>query len=283
MKIYFNFLTKFLGLGIISSLALAPFLSQAEGQPKAPRLSAVEATTVKTVNSDFCSRLSTLQGIYLKSFDDHKTNFETKGSGQKDKIDEKRNRADEKQNLAKKKIDNNLIAFGQKFMAVASTSIEKTAISDFETAIHQAIEARRLAVQTALDTFRQGIDASVKARKTGFETARTTFETTVKTAIEKARTDCANNVEVGGIRSALQDSIRVARTKLNAEIKAVDKVGSALKTLTTAKLAAIKKAQSDYQLAKNKALTAFKIVWSKVEKTDGENERTKNSTSTVNR
>lgn len=266
MKQSSNFTVAVLGVTLISTLALSPLFSQAEGLREARTQS--PASTSRDSNNNFCAKLAVLEASYLKRFDDHQSNLEDKVGTTSERVKQNREKSKERQDLVEKKIDNNLVAFGQKFMEAASTTVQKEAVTKFQTTIRQAQEARRLAVDTAQKAFQAGVDASVATRKNGFELARTTFETTVKAAIEKARTDCANNVEVTGIRSAVQKAIKVARTKLTADIKAVDKVGASVKTLTETKNKAIKKAQADYKLIKDKALADFKALWSKTKKSE---------------
>lgn len=137
----------------------------------------------------------------------------------------------------------------EKLEARAKTDEQKAAVEEFKKAIEAAVDVRRAAIDAAIDTFRGGVDEAWADHQSSIEGATNTYREAVRTAFEKAKSDCEEGVDAGTIRANLHTSLQAARGQLKEDKTGVTKLRDLMHDLIEAKRTAFEKAISDFKAA----------------------------------
>jgi hypothetical protein len=140
----------------------------------------------------------------------------------------------------------------------ARTEEQKKAAKKFQEAMEKAIAARRSAIDDAIENFRTAVAALHKDRKTSIDAETEEFINTQKTAIEKARSECAQNSNQASVRQAVKNSLALAKKNFSQSKQNAEKIRTQMETLIQTRKSAIEKANSDFKAAIEKAKTEFK-------------------------
>lgn len=140
----------------------------------------------------------------------------------------------------------------------AATPEQEEAVEKFKVAIEAAVKARRDAIDTAIDTFRDGVDQAHSDQKASIDEVMNAYRNTVRTTLEKAKTDCENGVDEGTIRANIKTSLQAGKDQLKTDKTGVGKLQETMKTLIDAKKAAFEKAITDFKTAVQDAVTEMK-------------------------
>jgi len=136
---------------------------------------------------------------------------------------------------------------------LADTDAQKAAVTAFQNAVDQAVNARIASVKTANDVFQKGLDAAIAARKTQADTITRKYADAVKAAIAKAEADCAANQTQATVRSTLTSALQKARTQFMTDRQTIVKIDTTVKTLVDARGRTVQKARQDFVAAIQKA------------------------------
>jgi len=187
------------------------------------------------IDQQIADKVSRLQSNYQ----DRLTAITQKRTNQENKLKEKRDQWGANRDKRYTRLNN-----------LATTPEEKAAVEKFIAVIESAVKARRTAVDAAITTFKRGVDAAIAARRSGVITATDNYYRAVKAALDKAKTDCSKTeADSTAIRDAFVQTLKTAKTKLQTEKTAVDKLGEKIAALTTTKTTAITKAVDDFKAA----------------------------------
>lgn len=247
---------------IVSSLLIASFL--------APNLIFAQGNTTGKARTALCGRLD---NIYTK--------FTDRVSERGDKITQKRNDikqkledrwANQDSKLAEKrdKWSQNRQDHFAKLEEKAQTDVQKQAVLAFVQAVQEAIGARKAAVDKAIADFRQGMENARIARQSGIDAVKLAFKDATKAAYEKAKSDCANNIDAATIRQNLKNDLQAAKTKYQADLKTIDQLKNTVDGIISARKAAIEKAIQDFKDALEKARIDFKTAMGQQENQETE-------------
>ncbi len=138
------------------------------------------------------------------------------------------------------------------------TDEQKAAVEKFKKAIETAVETRRDAINTAIDTFRDGVDKAKTDHKSSAGEATNTYRNSVRTAFEKAKSDCKVGVDSKTVRANLHASLQSARGQLKEDKAGVAKFRDSMQNLISAKKSAFEKAISDFKAAIQAAVSELK-------------------------
>ncbi len=246
----YNISKKIIAGSLLFGTLLSPVLALAEAP--SPKINA---------GKGICVQISDLSDKKIAAAEDKQTKFQTKYTEQLKQYEEKQIAADTKLQEKRDEAENALLAKISAFSETASTTEQKKAVSDFQTAIESARTARKTSLDSAIKAFRDGVASSSDSRKSTIDTALLTFQTSVTSAFEKAKTDCANSVSPQTIRANLKLALNGAQEKLKADKLSVSKVGATTSVLAKTRKQAVAKIVSDYKAAIRKAKADLRLVF----------------------
>jgi len=148
-----------------------------------------------------------------------------------------------------------------KLMARADTDAKKAAVTEYQTSVKAAVDARVAAYKAANDTFREGVDTVVVSRKTIVDNAVSAFRTSMNAALEKAKADCAAGVENATFRADFNASVQAARRKLQADRQGIDSNGDQVRALAKTRNDAHAKALATFKATMEKARADLKLAF----------------------
>ncbi len=187
------------------------------------------------IDQQIADKVSRLQSNYQNRL----TATTQKRTNQENKLEERRDKWDANRDKRYTRLNK-----------LATTPEEKAAVAKFIAAIESAVKVRRTAMDTALTTFKRGVDTAIATRRSGVITATNNYYQAVKVALDKAKTNCSKTeADSTAIRNVFVKALETAKTKLQTEKTAVDKLGEKIAALTTTKTTAITKAVNDFKAA----------------------------------
>jgi len=137
----------------------------------------------------------------------------------------------------------------EKLQEIAQTDTQKQAVLEFKQTTETALTARKIAVDAAISAFRSGLDQLINNRNT------------YQVAVQKAKEDCAAEVDANQVRTTFMATLRAGRDKYNSDRQGIEKIST--KALVETRQAAFKKALDDFktamQTAREKLRTAFPV------------------------
>jgi len=167
--------------------------------------------------------------------------------------------------------DTNLNGQFSALEAKETTSAQKQAVSDFETAVKNAIATRRSAVDTAMTDFRTSVKGLITTQGQGTDSDLTTYENAIESDFNTANQSCqATSPDDAAISSTLQSSLQAARSQFQSSQQSLPKAGgnSDIQALITTRKAAIDQAMSDFKSAMETARTNLKAAFPNNTNTD---------------
>lgn len=218
-------------------------------------------TGTPSVEKGFCATLPEFSKKTTDRLTTRSTTYDVKKAEGTNKITDNRAQIDAKIKEIRSTNDARRDAQAAKLTERATTPEQKTAVETFVSTLHDAIAARRAAVDAAREAFRTGVDKVRSDRKTAVENAFSTFKTSVNTALEKATTDCTSGVASKTVRTQTISALKSARTALQTTMKGIEKNKTSVEALKTSRNTAIKKAQDDFKAALEKAKTDLKAAF----------------------
>ncbi len=250
MKLNSKIISGSVLFSVLGASLLAPTFSAAQTPP----------TPGSKPAQNFCTQLPTLMTKVTTELTDRLSKLSTNRDEQSKKVTELWGGRDDNRGKDRAQADANRKAYYLKIEARATTDAQKQAVQAFETTVDAAVTARRNAVDAAIKTFRDSILSAVDTRHKSVDTAIEAFKAAIQPALEKAKADCDARIAARTVRLALQASLKTARTKLRADIQAIEKVNVERITLASERKATIDKAVADFKAALTKAETDLKAV-----------------------
>lgn len=132
---------------------------------------------------------------------------------------------------------------------IAQTDLQKAAVEKFIQQLNTAQDARKTAIEMAIKNFRDAVDKTLLPRQTALNTVMENYQKAVTTALDKAKADCLAGGDSTTVRNSFVNALKIAKTKMEAEKRAIDKLKDTIKNLIAVKKSAIAKAQSDFKKA----------------------------------
>jgi hypothetical protein len=213
------------------------------------------------VRADVCMQIGAHFADVETKLVDLRVKLDARSNDREQNLEERRAERSEKISELEKQADERRADIATRLEAHATTTAQKAAIVKFQADVRAAVEARRAAYQAANETFRRGVDAAATARRTQAEASVTLFRTSIKAALEKAKTDCAAGVSAATVKANLLASIKAARTRFEADRKAMDRVGAQVKALAETRKAAHAKAMTIFKADMERARVALKAAF----------------------
>jgi len=211
-----------------------------------------------------CSQLATLATTAQQRLDEAKSQLDAMRNRRDVML--ARARGERGETLEKDKMQADA-ARGQHILALnglADTDAEKAAVTAFQNAVDQAVDARIASVKTANDVFQKGLDAAIASRKTQADAITRKYADAVKAAIAKAEADCAANQTQATVRSMLTSALQKARTQFMTDRQTIVKIDATVKTLVDARGRSVQKARQDFvtgiQKAREDLRSAFGLI-----------------------
>jgi len=107
--------------------------------------------------------------------------------------------------------DTNKESRWEKLRAAAKTDERKEAVETFITAIQNAVEIKRDAIDKIITKFRAEVKAEIASRKGSNDTALTAYENQVASLVSQIKSDCSAGKDAKEIRSDFRDGIKQTR------------------------------------------------------------------------
>ncbi len=248
-------------MGMIFALNLAlPSMAaaQAGNNGNGRGLAQDNGTSTPPAGQNFCTRLSRLSG-------ESETRFGGIGQKLKDKRDAYAAKMKEHRESATSTRATRLDAWMDKRDAAlerldAATGTQQAAVAKFKADMTVALAARKTAVDAAQQAFRAGIDKLHADRRTAEDKAIADYRAAVKAAFDKAKADCARNVDQETVKKALIAALEAAKAKLEAAKKALSPMGDKVKALVDTRRAAVKAAHDAFKATAEKARAELKAA-----------------------
>ena len=255
-----NFKTK--KIWVLAGLLLfLPALAFAVGQGNAAdkiKDKKEEAQAKRT--EAICGRVNDWAEKYSSRVDEKKNRAEERWNERYQNMLTKREGQDQKLEQLRKRWDARRAEFYAKLEEKAGSDTKKQAVINFKKAVEAAVKIRKEAIDAAIDDFRDGVDGLVDSRKTERVNAMKTYENSVEAAYAKAKSACDSGTNAASVRNNLKADLKSAKTRLQNEVQATDKIGEKVKALAEARKTAVKKAIEDFKTALEKAKTDFKTA-----------------------
>ncbi|MFA6397618.1 MAG: hypothetical protein WDK96_02095 [Candidatus Paceibacterota bacterium] len=209
----------------------------------------------------FCSKITTKE----KTFEDNTLSKEQKSLNRKESQniiwDAKKTLTESKKDKTRAFVDEKRELNFSNVEVRAKTDAQKQAVETYKTTIKTAIENRRTIIDSAINNWRTTVEKNTLARRASVNTIWTTFKTTVDSALLKAKTDCATGTKQDIIKTTFNETVRVAREKMETDRKALFNVSAQVESLNQIKRDIIKKAQDDFKAVVEKAKADLKIAF----------------------
>ena len=240
-------------VGTALPLAVAAQLGNPAGQAKQP----------KGQGRDFCTILTSGEAGNKQTakYQAHEADMEGKRVQRGAKMDEKRAKRDTKLDERRVVADTRRDQVEAKLSELAQTDEQKQAVIAFQTAVQAAVQARRDAFDATNETFRNGLDQGVIGHQTSIDVIVETYKLQVEAAETQAKTDCeAEDADRAQIRTALLETVRVARDEMKAAMGAIENVGQTGKALQDVRKAAMETAKTMFHTAMEQAKSDLKAI-----------------------
>jgi hypothetical protein len=220
-----------------------------------------EAGIRAKVDTAFCANIGThLSNIEVR-LGELRAKVDTRRDERTSDLEKRRSERERATAEARAKGDGRRSELSAKLEAKADTDAEKAAIVKFQADVRAAVEARVAAYKAANDAFRKGVDSAVASRKASVEAAVTTFRASIKTALEKAKADCAAGVAAATVRANFNAALTRARAKFEQDRQAIDKIGAQVRVLAESRKRAHVTAMTTFQAAMDRARAALKAAF----------------------
>ncbi len=150
-----------------------------------------------------------------------------------------------------------------KLLERAGSDTEKqSAVTAFQSAVEEAVSARKKAVDDAISAFRSGVDAAIGARKNTMDTSIAEFKEAAAAAFSATKTSCESGADPETVRTALQSSLKSARANIEDDRQAAENVGEKVRALAVTKKAAFESAHAAFKAAMEDARADLKTAFS---------------------
>lgn len=172
----------------------------------------------------------------------------------KNRDDKDKKVADNRANVLARK-DNTF----KRMLGKAVTTEQKQAVTEFQTAVQNAINTRQTAVDAARLVYRTGVDKIVTDRKVVVDNALIKMKTAIEALVAKAKVDCADVaiLDKTVVRTTFKNAIKTVREEYKVSLKNLAKIGDVNKPLLEARNVAFEKAHNDFKLALEAAKTTL--------------------------
>ncbi len=216
-------------------------------------------TTPPADKKGFCAKLVEKEFNVQNRISNRTEQLEKFRNNQEENITKQRTKRDEQTEKLREKWEENRDKQLAKILERATTTdAQKQAAETFKKAVNDALTAKKTALDAANKIYRDGVDAFLKERKDAFGKVYATYKDSVKAAMEKAKTDCANSVDQKTIKTALANSVKQAWQKFTDKRKTIDKIQAKITALRKTYQDSAQTARNAFQKAVNDARDAFK-------------------------
>lgn len=235
---------KVIAAAVIAANVLFPFVAGAAEPPRR----AIPGQRTATAN--ICSRIVSNASAVGDRFADLQLKLNEKQQDISQRLKERRDERTAKVAEIRGAATDRLEDRFKKLEDRAATDAQKAAVVQFQRDVQTAVAARKAGIDKAMQDFHKGLEDARVGRKNVVAAAVAKFTATVRAAVQKAKTDCASaTADEAAIKQALEDAIKAAKTKLQEDLKSVQRVGEQIEALNEARKAAFKKAHDDFRTA----------------------------------
>lgn len=222
--------------------------------------------TARGERLNFCTAIDQLTGKVGGAISERELKYQEKRAERRIKLDERFVDRDVKRSEHRSAWDTRRDEWQVKLSERATSDAQKAAVTKFIADIDAAIALRRSAVDSAVSAFRTGVDTAVKDRQGTVDSLVTVFKTETDAALAKAKADCAAQVAPKAVREAFVLSMKAAREKLRAGVKALENRKDTLKPLADARKTAIESAVAHFKVSASKAREELRAAFPGPEK-----------------
>lgn len=244
-----------LAASVIGMIVLGSFLMF-------PSVLAQTKNSTSTGNINFCISLDEKASKFSQNLNDNFNKFKSGKDQQLTKWENDWTKWSNDQGSNFARIDAIRTNNFTKLESKATTDAERQAIVTFKTAVETAVTARRSTVDTAIQTFRDGVKAALTGRAETVEKVINDRLAAFEAAVTKAKSDCASNIAPKTVRTAFVASLKKAQDAFKAAKKADENLKLKIETLRKARNSAVIAADKSLKTAISKAQADLKKVFS---------------------
>lgn len=190
----------------------------------------------KFTSSQLSGRLEEKKGLLEQTLENHIGELDTKRSDWDKKRAEERMEADAKRQ-----------EHYDALMAVATTDVQKEAVTEFKNSVENAVSVRRAAQDVAREEYRKGIDTALTDKRNSISGASTRLKDDIDAAIAKATLSCENGTPLDDVMKTLKADLEAARAAFKTDTKDDESISDTIKSLADTRKSAIEKAKTDFQ------------------------------------
>jgi hypothetical protein len=221
----------------------------------------MKRTETQMETRGICARIDALEANVESRADKRQTSLSEKGTTRLEKLETSRAERTDNLDSRRDEWDTNRTERYEKLMARATTDAQKSAVTNFETAIEAAVAKRRATIDSAISAFRTGIDTAVSTRKTTISGAITTFDAARKSAFDKAKASCTAGTDASSVRTTLQNDLKAATDQFSANRQAADKVETQLNALAETRRKTVETAISEFKVTLKSEIEKLKTAF----------------------
>lgn len=227
-------------------------------QPSFAGSQKTNTAATEKVQTAFCDKLTTIADKIIGRMAEKENKINNRQDTRLTNLADKRDARSQKRVENRVYWDNIRAAKYTVLETKAKTDSQKQAVATYKNTIEAAVKTRRDTIDAAIAQFKKDLDNLIATRQTSVDQAVARYKNSVNTAIAKAQSDCSNAAVPSTVRAELKDSLLAARTTLQSERTAIDKVADNIDSLITARKTAVQAAWTIYKNSHQAAADTLK-------------------------
>ncbi len=221
-----------------------------------------QAAPVTNADKTFCAKLDTatkgLRDLIVASQKAHLDDT----TSRLDQLTSDRTTEDDTLTVARAKTAADYADQYKKLVKLATSVDQKKAVSEFQSVVSNALDAKKMSIDEAIKTYRDGVDAIIATHDAAFDAALKTMSDTVSSALDGAKTACtAGTASVVQAKNNVNNAVKVARAQFKETISTLDTDTTDLDALGIARKTAVDAAEVTFQNALAAAAAKVKTVF----------------------
>lgn len=215
-------------------------------------------TTTENIKTTFCDKLTTVADKITNRMAEKESKINDRQDTRLTNLSAKRDERLQKRAENRTYWDNVRAAKYVLLEAKAKTEGQKQAVATYKSTIETAVKTRCDAINAAVAQFKKDLDSLIATRQSSIDQAVARYKNSVNIAIAKAQSDCSITAIPLTVRTELKDSLLTARTTLQSDRTAIDKVADNIDSLIAARKAAVSATWTVYKTSLKAARDTLK-------------------------
>lgn len=226
----------------------------------APHILRAQTDRPERTGPNFCSRIEGEASKLGERLTNQLSKIREHQTAAASRLETKRDELETKRDELRAAHDARIAAHIAKLGDRAQTDTQKLAVAAFQTAVTNAIDARRDAYDAAIRAFHDGTNQILQERKTAIDGRLASAKEKYDAAAAKANADCAAGTAPRAVREAFVSAIKSAKNSSDAVKSAHDTFKAKFEALKEARKTAVKAAHDAFRAAVEAARNTLKTA-----------------------